>query len=1117
MAFTQAEGKRVAKPVRKAWRLVLFGRPHLRDPQGRDFALERRAAALFALVALEPGIARSRVASLVWPDAQPARARQALRQQLLRLRSLAKRELLVGAETLSLAEGVEAGLQARPGGGELLGDFDYSGEEALGRWVEEQRAQRRDAEASRLAARIEEAERRGDLERAARLAGDLVARTGDEEHHRLLIRLHYLRGDVAQALQAYERLRQALARELGVEPSAATRQLARTLDAAQSATRPAAGAPPASVLRPPRLVGRDREWDALVSCWEERAPVVLLGVGGMGKTRLATDFAATRGAVVSVAARSGDEQVAYAVLARLLRGLLARAGVPPRDGVRRELATLLPELGEARPSGDAPDAARLLRAVEAVVEAGVGEGLEGIVVEDLHHADAASLEALQSSALAHPKLARLFTSRPEELAREPRTRLAGDGVPETFRRIALPPLTPAHVAALLESLDLPGFADAGLAERIARHTGGNPLFVLETVKAMLAQDAAGAQRPNLPVAGSMGALIERRIGCLSAEAVKLARCAAVAGQDFSAELAASVLGTRPLDLADAWNELSMAQVLRDGAFVHDLVRDAALASVPGPIARRLHEEIAAFLEGHGTQPGRVAAHWEAAGRPREAGVAWVRASGQAKDSGRRTEEAQLLARAAAAFAETGDGASRFDALLRRVEAVLVGDVGEATAAALAEAREAADTDDQRLRVLACEVAYADHHYESERVVEAARAGLELATRRGRPEQMLAFAISMAGALSDLRRMDEALALLAPFEAQAHTADPRARIDYFVQKGIALDLANRLAEALRAFDVARLAAAAHGHKDLLASVLSNIATTTSKRGRIAEAVELGSQGLQLWRESETLRGLPSMTETMLAHRMRDVGRYEEAIAMLEGALEAFRRADSKPWVAAAAHRLALAYSQVGQHARARKLIDEDPQGCSVKTRAIWIAHRAEILRASGGDGAAAAREARALLEPGVDDGNNRLVDLLAAAVVGPEEGEALATATAAWAAARERLGMALAAHTRAASCALAQGATGRALPHAEAALRLFADAEPDNFYRGEVWWVCYRALAAAGRQDDAGRVLARGRDWILDIGARRVPAAFRESFLHRNVVNRDILNAARRLPGTNLPT
>ena len=120
---------------------------------------------------------------------------------------------------------------------------------------------------------------------------------------------------------------------------------------------------------------------------------------------------------------------------------------------------------------------------------------------------------------------------------------------------------------------------------------------------------------QLPRPALVARLIERRLEQLSAPAMALARCAAVAGSDFSGALAARVLGTSPLALADAWCELEATQVLRDEAFVHDLLYEAALASVPAPIARLLHGEIALQLQATpGVAPATLARHWLAAGR-----------------------------------------------------------------------------------------------------------------------------------------------------------------------------------------------------------------------------------------------------------------------------------------------------------------------------------------------------------------------------------------------------------------------------------------------------------------------------------------------------------------------
>ena len=54
---------------------------------------------------------------------------------------------------------------------------------------------------------------------------------------------------------------------------------------------------------------------------------------------------------------------------------------------------------------------------------------------------------------------------------------------------------------------------------------------------------------------SVTRLIERRVMRLSPPAIKLARCAAVAGVDFSIELASEVLAVPVIDLTDPWREL----------------------------------------------------------------------------------------------------------------------------------------------------------------------------------------------------------------------------------------------------------------------------------------------------------------------------------------------------------------------------------------------------------------------------------------------------------------------------------------------------------------------------------------------------------------------------------
>ena len=57
----------------------------------------------------------------------------------------------------------------------------------------------------------------------------------------------------------------------------------------------------------------------------------------------------------------------------------------------------------------------------------------------------------------------------------------------------LPPLTEADVRQLLDTLALDGVDAAALAGPLARHTGGNPYFVLETLGAIVTRPGASGR------------------------------------------------------------------------------------------------------------------------------------------------------------------------------------------------------------------------------------------------------------------------------------------------------------------------------------------------------------------------------------------------------------------------------------------------------------------------------------------------------------------------------------------------------------------------------------------------------------------------------------------------
>ena len=243
-----------------------------------------------------------------------------------------------------------------------------------------------------------------------------------------------------------------------------------------------------------------------------------------------------------MSSRPGDERLPHAVLSRLLRALLAERSAEVAPGVRQELASLLPELGESSPQARRDDT-RFVNAVSSLIADAVDAGLDAVLLDDLQFADKASLD-----------LARYIAAQ------------GGLRCFVAFRDVALGPAASGFLATLAQSTQQRTLTLAPLG--------------LTEVHALIV---------SLSVPELDADTFERCITQLSAGAVRIARRAAVAGHDFSAALASHVLASEPLDLVDDWSELESAQILRDGVSAHDLIHEAVLASVPKAIALSYRE------------------------------------------------------------------------------------------------------------------------------------------------------------------------------------------------------------------------------------------------------------------------------------------------------------------------------------------------------------------------------------------------------------------------------------------------------------------------------------------------------------------------------------------------
>ena len=493
-----------------------------------------------------------------------------------------------------------------------------------------------------------------------------------ESHHQLLIRLHAANHDRASALRAYHQCMRVLRREMGVEPGPATLELfERILKAEPGAARrpgsPGSAAKPVSQLQKVRaLVGRTMEWHQLASAWQsavEEGPrvAVISGEPGIGKTRLADELYQSCVRQGHAAARSrcyaGQGQVAYAPVAEWLRSDAVRAGwtnLGPQQ--LAELARLVPEIREQfpelelRPGQPSPlaESWQRLHFYESL-SAAFGKSRKPILLylDDMQWCDPDSFEwlnALLTSSAAAGVLV-LGTVRAEETGREhPFTRfLAGLRQSGMVLEIPLEPLD-AEETAELARLESAKPLESGNLGEIFRATRGNPLFVVESVR-------AGLQSTRVH------AVIAARLAQLTAASYELAGLASVVGRPFSFEL---------LEKATDWDEASVSQALDElwrrriiesrGAseydFTHDRLREVACAELSLVRQRYLHRRVArALAEVYAADieswNGQIASHFEQAGMAEEAIEHYWRAAAYARQRYADTEAADLLRRALA--------------------------------------------------------------------------------------------------------------------------------------------------------------------------------------------------------------------------------------------------------------------------------------------------------------------------------------------------------------------------------------------------------------------------------------------------------------------------------------
>lgn len=566
--------------------------PHLLGPGLAQLPLPASDALMLAWLALEGPTPRERLAALLWPDKDPASARNALRQRLFRLRRLGGHPVVTGSLVLALHAEVGHDLM---GASSILGTLRPRLGRELGAWLDAQRLQRQAGLWRALETRIDTLEASGDFAQALNLAQELLqAQPRSEAAHRRVIRLHYLRGDRGAALLAFDRCEDVLKHEVGASPSLETLELLAAIEQPDVVDRtpPRHGRLPLALLRPPRLVGREGAIAALRQAWAAGSHAFVLGVPGQGRSRLLEWLAAHEPGFVLAQLPGGAPAGPLAATRHVVQALWRRTKRAADDDLARRLAPLLG--AHADGAADHDDPARWAGPLAELLEA---SGTRVLAVDDAHQADDASL-ALWQALAGHAPTCWCFSLRtgaPGSTAHGFASRVlaAGRSTMVPLRGLDEPALDELLDSLRLEGLQgLAGPNGESPASMLRRLAGGHPQLTLETLRvAWRNLDSPGAGS-CWPEAASFASRATAQLACLSPLALELARLAALAGPRFSVALAAVVLQLNPLALADAWTEAQQAQVL-DGAQPASLiVLEALRAGVPSALAEELRTRIA---------------------------------------------------------------------------------------------------------------------------------------------------------------------------------------------------------------------------------------------------------------------------------------------------------------------------------------------------------------------------------------------------------------------------------------------------------------------------------------------------------------------------------------------
>jgi predicted ATPase/class 3 adenylate cyclase len=522
-----------------------------------------------------------------------------------------------------------------------------------------------------------------------------------------------------------------------------------------------------------------------------------------------------------------------------------------------------------------------------------------ILLEDIHWADASSLDAISGLAEDCPNLRLMFLclTRKDTLESHSQvSREAGKG--KTVRvTLNIKPLSkPACLKLADEILQNIETLPETLRERIVSSSEGNPFYLEELVNVLIddgiiLEDSTGAWRistanlDKLNVPPTLTAVVQARLDSLPLAEKVVLQQAAVVGRIFWDALLQALQGTdkSPTPELGALTHRELISKELDSAFSgtnefvfnHTMVRDVAYETVLKRVRQAFHAQTADWLVSRTRSSNRVdeysvsiAEHYELAGESSEAAIWYLRAGERANTQGALLEAHKLFDRTLELLPEN-DLDRRWRALIGRDS--ILGILGET------EARMANDV---------ALVKLAEELKDDERLADAyVRQGYFTSVTGDHHKALRIYQAALDSARRAKNLKLEALTLSLMVESQ-------------IRSGM-MEQAERSAD-----DALRLAQELEDDSRTQAMILNNVGLFHTENGDIAQAAHLHNHQLEICRRTGNRLG-EAIGLFNLGYDYIPMGLYAEGQEILEHSLHLFESIGARRWTAWAKLNLGIA--------------------------------------------------------------------------------------------------------------------------------------------------------------------------------------------------------------------